>query len=213
MDVSARVKICGLTRPEDAALAAEAGAWALGVILVEESPRFVDPGEAAEVLAGAPEGVERVGVFVNALLDEIEATIETCALTAVQLHGDEDPAFCAEVKARTGLKVIKALRVADAGAIERVATFDTDFILLDTYHPGLRGGTGESFDWSLAEALPEGERSRRVILSGGLNAGNALAAFRQVRPFALDIASGVEMEPGVKDPQKILELFANMKEA
>lgn len=212
MDVSPRIKICGLTQPEDAALAAEQGAWALGVILAEESSRFVDAEEAAGVLAAAPAGVERVGVFVNASLADIETANGICGFTAVQLHGEETPDFCSEVAGRTGLKVIKALRVADAGTIERVALFDTSFILLDTYLPGVRGGTGESFDLSLANALPEEERRRRIILSGGLTPRSAPEAWRQVRPFALDISSGVELEPGIKDPQKIIELFANMKE-
>lgn len=207
-----RVKICGLTRPKDATEAVRLGAWALGVIFAPESPRYVDVAAAARVLAGAPAGVERVGVFVNAEPEEIAAAVETCGLTAVQLHGEESPGECLEVQKRTGCAVIKALAVAGADVSERVVQFDTDYILLDTYHPERRGGTGEVFDWELAAALPESLRSGRLILSGGLNAANIAEALRTVRPFAVDVSSGVESSPGVKDQEKLKELFGAVKE-
>ena len=207
-----RVKICGLTRPEDADAAVRLGAWALGVIFAPESPRYVDVAAAARVLAGAPAEVERVGVFVNAEPEEIAAAVETCGLTAVQLHGEESPGECLEVQKRTGCAVIKALAVAGADVSERVVQFDTDYILLDTYHPERRGGTGEVFDWELAAALPESLRSGVLILSGGLNAANIADALRAVRPFAVDVSSGVESSPGVKDQEKLKELFGAVKE-
>lgn len=202
-----RVKICGLTRPEDAALAVSLGAWALGVIFVPGSPRRVSIEQAAAVLASAPAGVERVGVFVNSGLDEIGESARACGLTAVQLHGEESPDECLEARRRTGCRVIKALRVAGPETLAGVVTFDTDFILLDTYQPGRHGGTGEVFDWSLAAALPANIRGERLILSGGLNPDNIAEAVRAVAPYAVDVASGVESAPGIKDTEKLKKLF------
>ena len=207
-----RVKICGLMRPEDAAATVRLGAWALGVIFAPESPRCVDADAAARVLAGAPAGVERVGVFVNAEPEEIAAAVEACGLTAVQLHGEESPGECLEVQKRTGCTVIKAFAVAGVDVLERVVQFDTDYVLLDTYHPERRGGTGEIFDWELAGAIPESLRSGRLILSGGLNAANIAEAIKAVRPFAVDVSSGVESSTGKKDHEKLKELFGAVKE-
>ncbi|MHB8859660.1 MAG: phosphoribosylanthranilate isomerase [Thermoleophilia bacterium] len=225
-----KVKICGLTRAEDAALAVELGAWALGVIFAPESPRQVTAEEAAVVLSAAPAGVERVGVFVNAGAGEIEAAVRACGLTAVQLHGEEDEDLAREVRERTGAVVIRSVKVpARAGersvaapsgagpgasgneALAGVVQFDTDFILLDTYHPERRGGTGEVFDWGLAEAIPEAVRRRRLILSGGLKPENIIAAVRLLTPFAVDVSSGVESAPGVKDPVPLRQLFENLE--
>lgn len=229
-----RIKICGLKRPEDAALAAELGAWALGVIFAPESPRRVSIEEAAEVLAAAPAGVERVGVFVNAGAAEIEEAVKACGLTAVQLHGEEGREFAQEVRELTGVAVIKAVRVGgeapEAGvaarggeahegapaavgseALEGVVQFDTDFILLDTYHPERRGGTGRVFDWKLAGVIPEGVRRERLILSGGLDPENIVEAVRAVGPFAVDVSSGVESAPGVKDRERMRRLFENLR--
>ncbi len=205
-----RVKICGLTRPEDAAFAVELGAWALGVIFAPESPRQVSVEQAAGVLAVAPAGVERVGVFVNAAPAEIAAAVAACGLTAVQLHGEETRDECMIARELSGVKVIKALRVAGAESIERVVQFDTDFILLDTYHPERRGGTGDVFDWNLATALSESTRTGRLILSGGIDPENILEALRAVHPFAVDVSSGVESAPGEKDPVKLRRLFERL---
>lgn len=208
-----RVKICGLTRPEDVALATRLGAWGVGVIFAPESPRRVDMEQAGRVLAGVPAGIERVGVFVNADTGEIAAAVKACGLTALQLHGDESPGECLEAQKRTGCFIIKALSVSGPEVLDRVVQFDADYILLDTYHPERRGGTGEPFDWELAARLPEAERTGRIILSGGLNPENVLDAFRTVRPYALDVSSGVEAAPGIKDHEKLMQLFAKLKEA
>ncbi|MFA6002011.1 MAG: phosphoribosylanthranilate isomerase [Thermoleophilia bacterium] len=207
-----RVKICGLTRPEDAALAVSLGAWALGVIFAPESPRRVGRKQAAAVLEPAAAGVERVGVFVNAGLDEIVETARACGLTVLQLHGDESPDECLDVGRLTGCLVIKALRVAGPESLAGVVTFDTDFILLDTYQSERHGGTGRVFDWSLAAALPAGLRSERLILSGGLNPDNIAEAVRVVAPLAVDVASGVESAPGMKDAEKMKLLFDKLNE-
>lgn len=207
---AARVKICGLTDPGDAVLAADLGAWAVGVILAPESPRQVDTGKAAAVLEAVPEGVERVGVFVNAEPAYIGEAAQACGLTAVQLHGEESRDECIEVRRRTGCAVIKALRVAGPDSLDYVVQFDTDFILLDTYHPKQRGGTGEAFDWSLAAGLPKDTRASRLILSGGIGPDNAVEAINTVNPFAIDVSSGVEVSPGLKDKEKMTDLFSRL---
>jgi phosphoribosylanthranilate isomerase len=200
-----RVKVCGITRPEDAELAVELGAWAIGFILWERSPRAADPAVAAGIAAALRRRVEPVGVFVNASLDRIAHAAEALHLTHVQLHGDEGPAFCAEVARRTGAKVIKAIRVADASDFRDVERFHTDFHLLDAAARGLRGGSGQTWDWGLAS-----QRARKVpvLLSGGLTPENVAAGIAAVRPYAVDVASGVEASPGVKDPDKLAAFLA-----
>ena len=205
--MEARVKVCGLTRPEDAARAVAAGAWAVGVIFAPESPRHVSLAQAAAVMAAVPPGIVKVGVFVNPSQEEVVTAVNSCGLTAVQLHGEESPAFCGRIAAATGAAVIKAVRVRDREALAAVASFDTDYVLLDTYQPERRGGTGASFDWSVAGELPEAIRGGRVILSGGLNAGNVLEALDAVGPYAVDVSSGIETAPGVKDPGEMERLF------
>ena len=194
-------KICGVTSLEDAQLAADCGAWAVGVILWEGSPRRCDPA-VAELIARTLRRRTRVcGVFHNAPLDEVLETVDALSLTMAQLHGDEGPAFCDEVRRRTGAEIIKAARVASSADVQDLARFHhVDYHLLDTHRDHAPGGTGETFDWSLAA-------SRRspvpLILSGGLNPGNVAAAIAAVSPFAVDVASGTESSPGVKDPAKV----------
>jgi phosphoribosylanthranilate isomerase len=200
-----RVKVCGITRHEDAELAAELGAWALGLVLWPQSPRAADPAAAAAIAAALRRRVELVGVFVNATLEEIAHAADELHLTHVQLHGDEGPAFCAEAGRRTGAKVIKAIRVASAADFQDVERYHTDFHLLDTAVRGLRGGSGRTWDWALA-----GMRRRRVpaILSGGLNPDNVAAGIAAVEPFAVDVSSWVEASPGVKDHAKLRAFMA-----
>jgi phosphoribosylanthranilate isomerase len=200
-----RVKICGITRPEDAELAVELGAWALGFILWRRSPRAADPAIAAGIALALRRRVELVGVFVNASLAEVAHAAEALHLTHIQLHGDEGPAFCAEAGRRTGAKVIKAIRVANASDFQDLERFHTDFHLLDTAARGRYGGSGETWDWALAS-----KRTRKVpvILSGGLTAENVAAGALAVDPYAVDVASGVEASPGVKDPEKLAAFMA-----
>jgi phosphoribosylanthranilate isomerase len=200
-----RVKVCGITRREDAELAVELGAWALGFILWERSPRAAQGAVAARIAAELRRRAELVGVFVNATLDEIAHAAEALHLTHVQLHGDEGPAFCAEAGRRTGAKVIKAVRIAGAADFQDLERFHTDFHLLDAAARGMRGGSGRTWDWGLAA------RHRSdvpVILSGGLGADNVADGIAAVRPFAVDVASGVESEPGIKDPDKLAAFLA-----
>lgn len=204
-----RVKVCGLRRPQDARLAVELGAWALGVIFAPESPRRVELEEARAVLDAAAPGIEKVGVFVNAPFQEVSTAVAVCGLTAVQLHGDESPEACRELRQRLGCKVIKALRVSGTDSLQPVVRFDTDYLLLDTYHPGIRGGTGRIFDWELAAGLPGELRGSRVILSGGLKPENVETAIAAVSPFAVDVCSGIESKPGVKDKDRMEQFFIN----
>ena len=198
-----RVKVCGITRLEDAELAASLGAWALGFILWPGSPRAVEEAVAAGIARRVRRTVELAGVFVNPTLDEVTHAAESIGLTHVQLHGDEGPSFATEVARRTGAKVIKAARVSGGSDLQALERFHTDFHLLDTAVEGMRGGSGRTWDWSLAAQ----RRSKTpMILSGGLNADNVADAIAAVRPYAVDVASGVEAEPGVKDHAK-LEAF------
>jgi phosphoribosylanthranilate isomerase len=202
--MSARVKICGLTRPEDARLAVEHGAWAIGMIFHPDSPRHVGLETAAEIASTYRRRCEVVGVFVNAPLDDVLRTLGSVPLTALQLHGDEGPSYCAEAGRRSGLKVIKAVRAKDVHAVRSLSAFTTDFHMIDAYVPGSYGGTGERFDWELATAHPG---DTPLILSGGLTAENVGEALAVVRPFAVDVASGVEAAPGVKDPYRLQAFF------
>jgi phosphoribosylanthranilate isomerase len=198
------VKICGVSRLDDARLAAELGAWAVGLIFSRESPRACAIETAEEIEAELRRRVELAGVFVNAPLDEVAQTADRCGLTIVQLHGDEGPAYCQEVARRTGAKVMKAVRVKDAASVDALRAYPTDLHLLDAYVPGRAGGTGETFNWELASR----HRGRaRVVLSGGLTPDNVGQAVTAVRPFAVDTASGTEQEPGRKDPALVRAFF------
>jgi phosphoribosylanthranilate isomerase len=200
-----RVKVCGITRPEDAELAVGLGAWALGFILWPQSPRAADPAVAAGIGEALRRRVELVGVFVNPTLDEVARAADALHLSHVQLHGDEGPAFCAEAARRSGAKVIKAVRIAGPGDFQDLERFHTDFHLLDAAARGLRGGSGQTWDWALAA-----RRRRKVpaILSGGLTADNVVAGIAAVDPYAVDVSSGVEAAPGVKDPDKLAAFMA-----
>jgi phosphoribosylanthranilate isomerase len=204
------IKICGVARAEDARLAAELGAWAVGLVFHEPSPRACAI-ETAEAIGGELRRVvEVVGVFVNAPLDEVARVAERCSLTILQLHGDEGPAYCAEAARRTGCKVMKAARVKDAASVRALRPFGVDFHMLDAYVPGLRGGTGETLPWDLATAHAG---PAPVVLSGGLTPDNVGEAIGAARPFAVDTASGTEAAPGRKDARLVKAFFRAVAEA
>jgi phosphoribosylanthranilate isomerase len=195
-----RIKLCGVTTLDDARMAVDAGAWAVGCILWPGSPRACDPAEAARIAAAVRRRALVCGVFVNQHLDEVAGLVDGLGLTMVQLHGDEGPAFCAEVARRTGAKVIKAAQVRTGADVQALEAFHTDFHMLDAHLPGMRGGTGETFDWELVRA----RRSKvPLVLSGGLRPDNVAEAIEATHPFAVDTASGTEASPGVKDPAKV----------
>jgi phosphoribosylanthranilate isomerase len=199
------IKFCGITNLNDARLAADAGAWAIGLVLWPGSPRRCEATEAVAIAAALKRRLHVVGVFVNPTLEHVARVSEQVGLTAIQLHGDEGPSFCAEAARRTGCKVIKAVRVRSRADIQALVPFQTDYHLLDSHVPGRRGGSGETFEWALARA----HRGKvPVILSGGLTPDNVAEAIGVVRPFAVDVASGVEAAPGRKDPDK-LKAFSN----
>jgi phosphoribosylanthranilate isomerase len=194
--VRVNVKFCGITNLDDAREAARLGAWAIGLNHHPESQRFCEPAVAAEIGAALRRQLEIVGVFVNPTLGQLATAAEDESLTMVQLHGDEGPAFCREAARRTGCKVIKALPVRSAADIQGAEAYRTDYHLLDAHRPGTMGGTGESFDWELLAGHRSGVP---MILAGGLTPENVADGVAAARPFAVDVASGVEAEPGAKD--------------
>ncbi len=195
-----RVKICGTTSLKDALLAVESGADAVGFIFYKESPRNISQKDVKEIVVQLPPFVESIGVFVNETSDKVNRIAEQCRLTAVQLHGDESPAFCRRIKRR----VVKAVRVKDAESLKGMSDFDVSGFLLDAYNEESRGGTGRVFDWNLAlRAKKQGP----VIIAGGLNPYNVYTAIHRVKPYGVDVCSGVEKSPGVKDPEKISEFI------
>jgi phosphoribosylanthranilate isomerase len=188
----------------DAELAVSLDAWAIGMILWPGSQRAVGLERAAEIAAAVKRKVEVAGVFVNPALDEVIGLADAIGLTLIQLHGQEGPAFCTEVARRTGCRVIKAARVHSGADIQALKPFHTDFHLLDSYVPGVPGGTGSTFAWDLARGLGKGQLKRvPLILSGGLTPENVAEAVEVVRPYAVDVASGVEFSPGHKDPARM----------
>lgn len=194
------VKICGMTRVEDAAAAIEAGAGALGFVFWPESPRFIDPYRARAIVSRLPPFVVPVGVFVNQPLAYVSGVASLVRLAAVQLHGDEPVSYAEELE----WPVIKALSVGAAASMSDAWPAHV-MILLDVHDPVTRGGTGRTVDWAAASAVA---RRRRTILAGGLTPENVADAVARVRPFGIDVSSGVETSPGVKDHQRIRALFA-----
>ena len=200
-----RIKICGLREPSHARLAAEAGADAIGLVFHPESPRFVAPEQAARVAAVLPPYVTAVGLFVNADPHEIRRIVHVARIDLLQFQGDETPEYCGQF----GKPWMRAVRMA-AGVdlLEYARRFSAArALLLDAHVPGQPGGTGQTFDWA---AIPR-DLPIPIVLSGGLDAANVGRAVRQVRPWAVDVSSGVEASRGVKDPAKIVEFIGNVR--
>ena len=201
-----RIKICGLTHPDDAALAVALGVDALGLNFYPGSPRCLDPARDAAWLRALPAGTRRVAVVVNASHDFLRRLRGEDLVDAVQLHGDEDAAFCAALAAE-GIPFAKAIRVRGAESLRGAAEFGTPDLVLDAFRPDAYGGTGKTLDWALAaEFVRDAEPpARRVILSGGLTPENVAEAVRRVRPYGVDVASGVEGADGPrrKDPTRL----------
>jgi phosphoribosylanthranilate isomerase len=202
-----RVKICGITQIEGGKAIAKLGATALGFICVAASPRYVAPAQIKAIIAALPPGVDCIGVFADAAIVEIVEVVQEAKLTGVQLHGDESPSFCQEVRDELpGIEIIKALRLRNAEELLQTQDYMdvVDTLLLDAYHPQMLGGTGTTIDW---EMLREFRPATPWILAGGLTPENVCQAIEQVSPNGIDLSSGVERSPGDKDLNKVAQLF------
>ena len=198
-----KVKICGLTNYDDAVAAMDMGADLLGFNFYPDSPRYITPEKAERIINKLPGFMDTAGVFVNASVEHIHKTKGVCPLDWVQLHGDEDPAFC-RLLLTHNVKTMKAIRVKNQKDIERADSFFTDAVLLDAFDPDKYGGTGLTFDWNVI-----GHISKRVFLAGGINPDNAVAAVK-LGVYGIDVCSGIEAEPGKKDHSKMKKLFDNI---
>jgi phosphoribosylanthranilate isomerase len=196
------VKICGITREQDADLAAGLGANALGFIFWPDSPRFISVEKARAIVMNVPAQVLKVGVFVDQPVEEVVRIVDEVGLDVAQLHGHESPEYCRQLTDKRS--VIKAVGITDNGSVT-VPAFDPDVLLLvDAHDPARFGGTGRTVNWDVAREIAA---TRRTILAGGLNATNIKLAVRSVRPFGVDVSSGVESAPGVKDPHRLRTFF------
>ena len=200
-----QIKICGITSYTDAQAAVVAGADALGLNFYERSPRYLTISKAAEISKHLPPFILRVGVFVNAPEDQVFQAIGKCGLGMLQFHGNETPEYCTQF----GLMSMKAFRIRGAEALKEMPQYSTEAWLLDAYSPKTQGGTGKKFNWELAvEAKKFG---RPIFLAGGLTPGNIADAVRRVRPFGVDVSSGVESAPGKKDHQKVRDFITKVR--
>ena len=200
-----KVKICGITNYDDALAAAEFGADALGFVFYKKSPRHITPEKAAQIIYRLPPFVATVGVFVDEKKEEVEKVMGRIGLTAAQFHGNEPPEAC-EIPRRT----IKAIRIKELTDLDPMRHYQVSAFLLDAYTPEALGGTGQVFNWSIAmDARAYG----KIILAGGLTPENVATAVQMVKPYGVDVASGVELEPGIKDHEKLRLFIRNAKEA
>jgi phosphoribosylanthranilate isomerase len=201
------VKICGITTHDDAQAAVEAGADALGFVFYRPSPRYVSPEQATQIIQRLPPFVTTVGLFVDVALEMVNDVAARCGLDRIQLHGHETPAFCDRVTQ----PVIKAFRVKNAESLGQLSGYKVSAYLLDTYVEGaLPGGTGTSFPWGL---VTQAKAYGPVILAGGLTPDNVAAAIAQTRPYGVDVSSGVESVPGLKDHRKVRAFIARARNA
>ena len=198
-----KVKICGVTNYDDAKVAADLGADIIGFNFYPKSPRYIPPEKAAKIISRLPAYVDVAGVFVNSSFNEIRDIMDSCLLSWIQLHGDEDQQFC-RLFQTLNVKIIKAVRVKSKADIETAETFNTDAILLDAFDPKKYGGTGLSFTWNIV-----GHIATRVFLAGGINPDNAVKAI-QLGVYGIDLCSGIESDPGKKDHKKLVKLFENI---
>lgn len=191
-----KIKICGITNKEDALWATNLGVDALGFVFAD-SPRRVSPRIAQEIIEFLPPFICRVGVFVNEDRERVEEIARNCNLTILQFHGEESPSYCQGFRE----KVVKAFRIKDEEILKKIGQYKVDAYLLDTYSPSEYGGAGKTFNWHIARKIKEFRVP--IILSGGLNPTNVKEAINKVRPYAVDVSSGVEKEKGKKDPEKL----------
>ncbi|MUG96231.1 phosphoribosylanthranilate isomerase [Scytonema sp. UIC 10036] len=206
-----RIKICGITQPQQGKIIASLGATALGFMCVPSSPRYVTVEQIRSVVEQLPEKIDKIGVFANATLEEIKQTVIDSGLTGVQLHGDESPEFALQFREfLPDVEILKALRIRGHEDLDKVSYYINyvDAVLLDAYHPQQLGGTGKTLDWAMLEQFSPG---CPWFLAGGLNPDNILEALNQVHPDGIDLSSGVEHAPGDKDLDKVAKLFEKLK--
>ncbi len=205
-----RIKICGITQPQQGKAIASFGATALGFICVPTSPRYVTVAQIQAVVEHLPEGIDKIGVFANAPTEEIIQTVADAGLTGVQLHGDEESEFCQILRqSLPNAEILKALRIRSFEDLNKASsyTFCVDTLLLDAYHPQQLGGTGKTLDWKMLKRF---NPSYPWFLAGGLTPDNIVEALSQVNPSGIDLSSGVERGPGDKDLDKVAQLFERL---
>jgi phosphoribosylanthranilate isomerase len=188
-----RIKICGITRTADAIAAVGYGACALGFNFYQDSPRYIEPEEAGNIIRQLPPFISAVGIFVNAMKDRIDSVIEKSNIDTVQLHGDETPEFCAQF---SGVKIIKAFRIKKESDLARMEEYSVNGYLIDAYHPELYGGSGFCFPWEILESI---KSSKPLIVAGGLTPSNVGRLLETFEPYGVDVCSGIELKPGIKD--------------
>lgn len=206
-----RIKICGIKQPEQGKAIAIAGATALGFICVPNTPRYVTKQQIRAVVEQLPKQIDRIGVFADTSVEEICQIVEFAGLTGVQLHGDESPEFCHQMRSMLPeIEIIKALRIKNSQALEQVEIYfsSVDTLLLDAYNPQMLGGTGATLDWKTLQQFQPG---CPWLLAGGLTPDNVLDALKQVNPNGIDLSSGVERAPGDKDLDKVARLFERLR--
>jgi phosphoribosylanthranilate isomerase len=199
-----RVKICGITNLADAQAAVAAGADALGFVFYDQSPRNISPQKAAAIIAQLPPFIQTVGLFVDEDDERVNWTADFCGLDLIQLHGDESPAYCLDIRRR----IVKAFRVKDAASLARIGGYAVAGLLLDAWSPTAPGGTGLTFDWPLAQ---QAAGVQPIILAGGLTPENVAQAITIVKPYGVDVSSGVEAAPGKKDHEKLCAFISAAK--
>ena len=199
-----KVKICGMTNLKDVKVAVDGGVDAVGFIFYKKSPRSVTMQAVREIVLELPPFVDSVGVFVNETAEQINKIADHCKLDRVQLHGDESPAFCKKIRRR----VIKAIRVKDIQSLKKLSDYPVSSFLLDTFSEDQYGGTGKVFDWNLAYPA---KKYGPIILAGGLTPINVHQAIQRIQPYGVDVCSGVESQPGVKDHKKMKAFLKNVK--
>jgi phosphoribosylanthranilate isomerase len=205
--VDVKVKMCGITSVGDAEAAVEAGADALGLMFYPGSPRRISLATAQAIERQLPPFIIRVGVFADPAPEDVLSAMHQCGLNLLQFHGQETPEFCGQF----GIMTMKAFRIRDAQSLREIPNYQTDAFLLDSYVAGKAGGTGETFNWELA--VEAGKFGKPIFLAGGLTPENVADAVRTVRPFGVDVSSGVEQSPGKKDPKKMRDFIAAVRSA
>jgi phosphoribosylanthranilate isomerase len=203
-DTQVKVKICGMTNLKDVKVAVDGGVDAVGFIFYKKSPRSVTMQAVRKIVLELPPFVDSVGVFVNETAEQINKIADRCNLDRVQLHGNESPTFCKKIRRR----VIKAIRVKDIQSLKKLSDYPVSSFLLDTFSEDQYGGTGRVFDWNLAYPA---KKYGPIILAGGLTPNNVRQAIKRIQPYGVDVCSGVESQPGIKDHKKMQTFLKNVK--